>query len=197
MAVSITDMAILNFTDVASIGLTAAFVYGLAQMAPLQNEGALADVRGETSLMSGGGSADPMGIVTGALAPVTGIRSRTPLAACGMPQGVGISSRLLPPTDADTFDSSEFTKLDAQGLVAKNYLTATSRIGFPTVDTTRCKNNQLRSDPVVPVTLTVNNVPWGVSGYTGTEKPIERPFEVQTIDSAEYMQQTKKNAMGK
>jgi hypothetical protein len=164
--------------DVTAIGIAAAFVIGLSQMKPVRNEGKLSDIMATDQHSKG---VEPRGVSTEPpLASISGIRTRNALSSCGMPQGVGISTRLLPPKDAAKFDDSEFMAVDPNDLVAKNFLTATARLGNPTNTSNRIRNHQLRSDPLVERSITVKNTPWQVSPHTTHD--IERPFELQTLN---------------
>lgn len=163
--------------DVTAIGIAAAFVIGLSQMKPVRNEGKLSDI----TATGQSAAVEPRGVSTEPpLASISGIRTRNALSSCGMPQGVGISTRLLPPKDAAKFDDSEFMAVDPNDLVAKNFLTATARLGNPTNTSNRIRNHQLRSEPLVERSITVKNTPWQVSPHTTHD--IERPFELQTLN---------------
>lgn len=171
--------------DVTAIGIAAAFVIGLSQMKPVRNEGKLSDMLGmgggKQNASAGGNGGGVRGVSTEPpLAPISGIRTRNALSSCGLPQGVGISTRLLPPKDAAKFDDSEFMAIDPNDLVAKNFLTATARLGNPSNTSNRIRNQQLRSEPLVERSITVKNTPWQVSPHTSHE--IERPFELQTVN---------------
>lgn len=179
-------------TDLAAVGLAGAFVYGLSRMNPVHNEGKLRemmDIGKKPSTANSGANGEPHGLVKGVMAPVEGIRNRTPLSSCGLPQGVGISTRLLPPKDGEKFDDSEFLALDAQGLVSKNFLSATARLGMPANTSNRVKSHQLRSEPTVERSINVGNTPFYVSPHMGTE--LQRPFELQHLSNAEFMEYRK------
>ncbi|KAJ1619390.1 hypothetical protein T492DRAFT_890391 [Pavlovales sp. CCMP2436] len=161
-------------------------------MAPIRNEGKLRDM--DSIAPRSPPSGEPGAIVTGTLAPISGVRTRTPLSSCGLPSGVGLSTRLLPPKGGETFDDSEFVSLDPQGLVAKNFLSASARMGNFTTGSNRIKNQQLRSEPVVERTLTLNNTAFGISPHMTQE--YERPFEMQVVNDAEVARSDKQNDMG-
>lgn len=169
--------------DVTAIGIAAAFVIGLSQIKPVRNEGKLSDMLGMGGGKQSNGGGEPRAVSTEQpLASISGIRTRNALSSCGMPQGVGISTRLLPPKDAAKFDDSEFMAIDPNELVAKNFLTATARLGNPTNTSNRIRNHQLRSEPLVERSITVKNTPFQVSPHTTHD--LERPFELQTINAA-------------
>lgn len=172
-------------SDVTAVGLAALFIIALSQLNPVKNDGKLTDVSlmtSPTKAMAAGG--EPAAIVDGQqLASISGIRNRSPLSSCGVPQGVGISTRLLPPKDAEKFDDSEFLALDAQGLAAKNFLSASARIGHPASTSSRVQNHQLRSEPVVERTISVTNTPFNVSPHGA--HAVERGFEIQTLSKSD------------
>jgi len=195
-------------SDITALGLAAAAILCLAQTNPIKNEGRLKEVmdfvrkpsknEGSDMMVDVGtkpkrSGVEPRGIVKGALAPVEGIRTRTPLTSCGLPQGVGISTRLLPPKDGEKFDDAEFLALDAQGLVSKNFLTARARIGgFEMSSGNRIKNLQFRAEPVIERSINVGNTPFNVSPHFA--HVVERPFELETVPAQAYkdaMQKTK------
>lgn len=167
-------------SDVTAVGLAALFIIALSQMNPIKNDGKLTD------MMQKGGDdrGEPAAIVDGQpLASISGIRNRSPLSSCGVPQGVGISTRLLPPKDADKFDDSDFLALDAQGLAAKNFLSASARIGHPASTSSRVQNHQLRSEPAVERTISVMNTPFNVSPHGA--HAVERGFEIQSLSKSD------------
>lgn len=173
-----------NLTDMMAVGLTLIFIVSLASVNAVKNDGKIADVKKKA--VKPADALLPASAGESKLAPISGIRSRTPLSACGMPQGVGISTRLLPPKDGEKFSDAEFLALDPHGIQSKNFLNATSRIGHPSNTSSRLKNHQLRSDPIVPRTITVNNTPFMVSPHGMHE--LERPFEMQTISPEALVQ---------
>lgn len=179
-------------SDVTAVGLAVLFIIALSQLNPVKNDGKLTDVsltslKTEQAVAAGG---EPAAIVDGQqLASISGIRNRSPLSSCGVPQGVGISTRLLPPKDAEKFDDSDFLALDAQGLAAKNFLSASARIGHPASTSSRVQNHQLRSEPVVERTISVTNTPFNVSPHGA--HAVERGFEIQSLSKSDIEQYKK------
>lgn len=195
-----TSGKLFGTADFAALAMILGFV-ALVANAPVANKGALSDVpkkmdpalegpsgpkAGRKGVAAAAGELAAAGTSGGlATAPVTGMKAREPLSACGAPQGVGISTRLLPKSDAEKFaDADVVGVVNAQGLAARNFLSPEAVIGHPSNTSSRIKSHDLRSVPVVEKTLTTSNTPFGVSPHQVQE--LQRPFTFGTLGKSDF-----------